>query len=76
MNLLGKLEVNMPLVDLIRSIPNYVKFMNKLYTNKRICKPNEKVQVGSRVSALLKQHLPNKCNDLGSFTIPITISKF
>jgi len=40
MNLLGKLEVNMPLDDLITSISKYVKFMKELCTNKKICKPN------------------------------------
>ncbi|XP_028756059.1 uncharacterized protein LOC114715386 [Neltuma alba] len=75
LNLFSKLEVNVPLLDFLKSMPKYVRFSKELCTNKRKCKPNKLVQIGSSVSALFKPHLPVKCSDPGSFTIPCTIGK-
>ncbi|XP_028768551.1 uncharacterized protein LOC114726152 [Neltuma alba] len=75
LNLFSKLEVNVPLLDFLKSMPKYVRFLKELCTNKRKCKPNKLVQLGSSVLALFKPHLPVKCFDPGSFTIPCTIGK-
>ncbi|XP_028801054.1 uncharacterized protein LOC114756292 [Neltuma alba] len=75
LNLFSKLEVNVPLLDFLKSMPKYVRFLKEPCTNKRKCKPNELVQIGLSVSTLFKPHLPVKCFDLGSFTIPCTIGK-
>ena len=34
---------------------------------------SNKIQLGTNVSSLLKGHLPQKCGDPGSFTIPCQI---
>lgn len=72
--LFSKIEVNIPLLELVKQ-PKYAKFLRDLCKYKKRFKPNEMVQVPSNVSALFKPQLPVKCQDPGSFTIPCTIGK-
>ncbi|XP_073061693.1 uncharacterized protein [Primulina eburnea] len=65
-----KVEINIPLIDAIKQIPRYAKFLKDLCTNKRRFKSDEKVSVGESVSAVIKKSLPNKCKDPGMFTMP------
>ncbi|XP_028785773.1 uncharacterized protein LOC114741683 [Neltuma alba] len=69
----SKLEVNMPFLNMIKSMPAYCKFMKDLCTHKRKFRPNERVQLSSNVLAIFKPQLPIKCQDLGAYTIPCTI---
>ena len=68
-----KVQVNIPLVEAIKQIPRYAKFLKELCTKKRKLKGNEKVSVGENVSAVLQRKLPPKCKDPGTFTIPCNI---
>ncbi|XP_031101884.1 uncharacterized protein LOC116005787 [Ipomoea triloba] len=68
-----KIEVNIPLLDVIKQIPQYDKFLKELCTNKRKLKGNEMVSMGENVSAVLQKRLPSKCKDPGMFTIPCKI---
>ena len=68
-----KVEVNIPLIDAIKQIPRYAKFLKKLSTNKRKLKGNEFVSMGENVSAVLQKKLPPKCKDPGMFTIPCKV---
>ena len=68
-----KVEVNIPLLDAIKQVPRYAKFLKELCSNKRKLSGNEKVSVGENVSAVLQRKLPPKCKDPGTFTIPCTI---
>ncbi|KAL5573539.1 hypothetical protein UlMin_023136 [Ulmus minor] len=70
-----KVQVNIPLLDAIKQVPRYAKFLNELCTNKRKLKGNEIVNFGENVSAVLQGKIPPKCKDPGSFTIPCTIGK-
>ncbi|RDX78576.1 Retrovirus-related Pol polyprotein from transposon 17.6, partial [Mucuna pruriens] len=56
-----KMEINIPLLEAIKQIPIYAKFLKELCTHKRK-KLNEDVEMGR-----------NKCRDLGTFTVPCTI---
>ena len=69
-----KVHVNIPLLDAIKQVPRYAKFLKKLCTNKCKLKGNEVVSVGDNVSAIFQQKLPPKCKDPRSFTIPCIIS--
>jgi hypothetical protein len=66
-------NVNLPLLDVIRNMPAYGKFFKELNTYKRKYGPNEKVMVSENVSAVLQRKLPPKLKDPGSFAINITI---
>ncbi|XP_073064091.1 uncharacterized protein [Primulina eburnea] len=68
-----KVEINIPLIDAIKQIPRYAKFLKDLCTKKRRFKSDEKVSVGESVSAVIKKSLPNKCKDPGMFTMPCVI---
>ncbi|XP_021741538.1 uncharacterized protein LOC110707795 [Chenopodium quinoa] len=73
-----KVEVNIPLLDAIKHIPRYAKFLKELCTNKRNFKPCEKVRMGENIYAVIQKKLPSKCKDPGMFSIPCKIgnSKF
>ncbi|XP_054817283.1 uncharacterized protein LOC129316946 [Prosopis cineraria] len=72
-----KVEVNIPLLEAVN--PKCAKFLKDLCTNKRRLEANENVNLRRSVSALFhgeiqcQPHMPLKCKDLGSFTIPCTI---
>ncbi|XP_068503952.1 uncharacterized protein [Phaseolus vulgaris] len=71
-----KVEVNIPLLDAIKQIPRYAKFLKDLCTHKRRLKGNEKVNMGRNVSALIEKSvaaIPEKCKDPCTFTIPCII---
>ncbi|RDX69219.1 hypothetical protein CR513_51691, partial [Mucuna pruriens] len=76
-----KLEINIPLLDAIKQIPKYAKFLKELCVHKRK-KMREGVEVGGIVSALTRnedftvgaqQVLPKKCRDPRIFSVPSTI---
>ncbi|KAM1489303.1 hypothetical protein ACFXTO_032582 [Malus domestica] len=68
-----KVQVNIPLLDAIKQIPKYAKFLKKLCTTKKRFREKEVVHVSENVSAILQRKLPPKCKDPGSFTIPCVI---
>ncbi|KAM1569366.1 hypothetical protein ACFX10_034490 [Malus domestica] len=69
-----KVQVNIPLLDAIKQVPRYAKFLKELCTTRRRISNKEVVQVSENVSAVLQRKLPPKCKDPGSFTIPCVIS--
>ncbi|XP_050111753.1 uncharacterized protein LOC126590308, partial [Malus sylvestris] len=68
-----KVQVNIPLLDAIKQVPRYAKFLKELCTTRRRISNKEVVQVSENVSAVLQRKLPPKCKDPGSFTIPCVI---
>ncbi|KAM1569365.1 hypothetical protein ACFX10_034489 [Malus domestica] len=68
-----KVQVNIPLLDAIKQVPRYAKFLKELCTNRRRISTKEVVKVSENVSAILQRKLPPKCKDPGSFTIPCVI---
>ncbi|CAN6712749.1 unnamed protein product [Malus baccata var. baccata] len=64
-----KVHVNIPLIDAIKQIPKYAKFLEKLCTTRKRIREKEVVHVSENVSAMLQRKLPPKCKDPGSFTI-------
>ncbi|RDY10475.1 hypothetical protein CR513_05005, partial [Mucuna pruriens] len=76
-----KVEINIPLLDAIKQIPKYAKFLKELCVHKRK-KMKGGVELGGIVSALTRnddliagtrQALPKKCRDPRIFSIPCTI---
>jgi len=53
-----KVEVNIPLLDAIKQIPRYAKFLKELCTHKRRLKGNEKINIRRNVSALIGKFVP------------------
>ncbi|RDX97291.1 hypothetical protein CR513_19949, partial [Mucuna pruriens] len=72
-----KVEINIPLLDTIKQVPKYAKFLKELCVHKRR-KIKGTREIGGVVSALTKNEeltiaLPRKCRDLGIFSVPCTI---
>ena len=70
-----KVQVNISLLDAIRQVPKYAKFLKDLCTKKRRMKGNEVLSVGESCSAILQRKIPLKLKDPGSFIIPCSIGK-
>ena len=60
-----KCEVNIPLLDAIKQVPRYAKFLKELCTIKRKQKLKgcEKVRVGENVSTIIQRKFLAKCKD-------------
>ncbi|RDY11969.1 hypothetical protein CR513_03294, partial [Mucuna pruriens] len=76
-----KVQINIPLLDAIKQIPKYAKFLKELCVQKRK-KMKGGVELGGIVLALTRndnliagtrQALPKKCRDPGIFSVPCTI---
>ncbi|XP_022869921.1 uncharacterized protein LOC111389256 [Olea europaea var. sylvestris] len=65
-----KCEVNISLLDAIKQVPRYAKFLKELCTIKRKqkLKRYEKINVGKMFLQLSKKNLPTKCKDPGIFS--------
>ena len=68
-----RVEVNIPLLEAVKQIPKYAKFLKDLCTNRRKLKGNERVNMGRNVSSIIQPNMPPKCSDPGTFTIPCII---
>ncbi|XP_023769232.1 uncharacterized protein LOC111917820 [Lactuca sativa] len=68
-----KVEVNIPLLDAIKQIPRYAKFLKEICTNKRKLKGSEKISMNKNASAVLQRKLPPKWKDPKMFTVPCKI---
>ncbi|RDY05420.1 hypothetical protein CR513_10747, partial [Mucuna pruriens] len=77
-----KVEINIPLLDAIKQVPQYAKFLKELCVHKRRKIKGSK-EIGGVVSALTRNEefitgtsraLPQKCRDPGIFSVPCTIS--
>ncbi|CAN6560153.1 unnamed protein product [Malus baccata var. baccata] len=68
-----KVQVNIPLLDAIKQVLRYAKFLKELCTTRKRILTKEVVKVGENVSTILQRKLPPKCKDPGSFTIPCVI---
>ena len=71
--ILRKVQINIPLLDAIKQIPPYAKFLKDFCTSKRKFQEHEIVALTEEVSAVLLRKLPPKLKDPGSFTIPCRI---
>ncbi|XP_027090501.1 uncharacterized protein [Coffea arabica] len=68
-----KVEINIPLLDAIKQVPKYAKFLRDLCVNRKRLRGDERIIVGESVSAVLQKKLPPKCENPGRFTVPCKI---
>ncbi|VFQ93628.1 unnamed protein product, partial [Cuscuta campestris] len=69
LDIMGQVEVKLPLVDVLTEMPKYAKFLKDLVTHKRDWEELPMINLNASYSALLLQHMPEKCKDpdKGSF---------
>ncbi|WCJ18594.1 hypothetical protein M5689_000931 [Euphorbia peplus] len=72
-DLFKKIEINLPFLDLLQTMPAYGKFLKDLISTKRKFGDQETVMLSQECSAILTNTLPKKAKDPGSFSIPCTI---
>ena len=73
MEVFKKLHINIPFVDALEQMHNYVKFMKDILSRKRRLLEFETVNLTEECSAILQRKLPQKLKDPDSFTIPYKI---
>ena len=67
------MKVNIPLLDMIKQVPTYAKFLKDLCTVKKGLGIEKKAFITEQVSAIIQSKTPVKYKDLGSPTISVTI---
>ncbi|KAG8485852.1 hypothetical protein CXB51_019166 [Gossypium anomalum] len=73
LDVLKQLHINIPLVEALEQMPNYVKFMKDILSKKQRLGEFETVALMKQCRAYLQEKLPPKSKDLGCFTIPCKI---
>ena len=73
LEVLRQVKVNIPLLDLIKQVPAYAKFLKDLCTIKKGLGIEKKAFLTEHVSAIIQSKYPVKYNDPGSPTIPVNI---
>ncbi|RVW17921.1 Retrovirus-related Pol polyprotein from transposon 412 [Vitis vinifera] len=69
----GQVKVNIPLLDMIKQVPTYAKFLKDLCTVKRGLNVNKKAFLTEQVSAIIQCKSPVKYKDPGCPTISVSI---
>ena len=70
---LRQVKVNIPLLDMIKQVPAYAKFIKDLCTVKRGLIVNKTTFLTEQVSSTIQCKTPVKYKDPGSPTIPVII---
>ena len=70
---LKQVKVNIPLLDMIKQVPSYAKFLKDLCTMKRGVNVNKKAFLTEQVSVIIQCKTPIKYKDPGSPTISMNI---
>ncbi|XP_071708477.1 uncharacterized protein [Rutidosis leptorrhynchoides] len=70
MELIKKVNVNLPFIDVIAGMPKYAQFMKDLLTNRKKMESVSFVTLNAACTAVVTNQLPEKLEDPGCFTIP------
>ena len=73
LEVLRQVKVNIPLLDMIKQVPTYAKFLKDLRTVKRGLNINKKAFLTEQVSAIIECKTPVKYKDSGCPTISVNI---
>ena len=73
LEVLRQVKVNIPLLDMIKQVPTYAKFLKDLCTVKRGLNVNKKAFLTEQVSAIIECKTPVKYKDLRCPTISVNI---
>ncbi|XP_038882222.1 uncharacterized protein LOC120073445 [Benincasa hispida] len=73
LELLRQLHINILLVEALEKMPKYVKFFKDILTTKRRVSETEVIALTQECNALVRNSLPKKQKDPGSFTVLCSI---
>ncbi|XP_070008116.1 uncharacterized protein [Nicotiana sylvestris] len=74
--MLKQIQVNIPLIDALKEMAGYAKMMKDLMSQKFDFQDLATVNLTQTCSAVVTRPVAKKLSNLGSFTIPCTISNF
>ncbi|KAG9450269.1 hypothetical protein H6P81_010234 [Aristolochia fimbriata] len=70
------LQINIPLIEALSQIPLYGKFLKEVLSRRRKVEEQGTILLNKNCSAILRNELPAKLKDPGSFTIPCEIGSY
>ncbi|XP_009613692.1 uncharacterized protein [Nicotiana tomentosiformis] len=73
LSMLSHVQLNIPLVDVLRGIQKYAKYIKDIVAHKRRLAKFETVALTEECTSRVKNKLPQKLKDPGNFTIPVRI---
>ncbi|XP_009590014.1 uncharacterized protein [Nicotiana tomentosiformis] len=73
LEMVKQLYVNIPFTKVLTQMPAYAKFLKEILSSKRNLEETTVVKLNAHCSAILQNKIPQKCWDLGSFTIPCSL---
>nr|XP_043637149.1 uncharacterized protein LOC122608091 [Erigeron canadensis] len=68
-DLIQNINITIPLVDLLAGMPNYAKFLKELISDKKKLEEAKTAVMSAECSAIIKNEIPPKLEDLGRFLI-------
>ena len=76
LDIFKKIEIIIPLAEVISQMPLYAKFLKEILSKKRKIAKEGIVNLTATCSAIIQQKLLTKMKDPGNFTIPCSIRKY
>ena len=73
LDIFKKLQINIPFLEVLKNMPNYVRSMKNILANKKKLGEYGTIELTKEFSAILRKKLPPKLQDPGSFAIPFSI---
>ncbi|XP_009763961.2 uncharacterized protein [Nicotiana sylvestris] len=73
LSMLSQVQLNIPLIDVLREIPKYAKYIKDIVAHKRRVTEFETVALTEECTSRVQNKLPQKLKDPGSFTIRVRI---
>ncbi|XP_070035502.1 uncharacterized protein [Nicotiana tomentosiformis] len=73
LDMLKQIHLNIPLLDMVREVPKYEKYIKDIVENKRRLTEFETGALTEECTSRIQHKLPEKIKDPGSFTIPMRI---
>ncbi|GJS47550.1 hypothetical protein Tco_0597671 [Tanacetum coccineum] len=73
-DLIKEVRINVPLIDVLAGMPNYEKFFKDLVSNKSKMEQISAAFLNEECFVIVRNKLPPKLGDPGSFLIPCTIA--
>nr|XP_009626869.1 uncharacterized protein LOC104117514 [Nicotiana tomentosiformis] len=73
LEMLKKLYVNIPFIEVLTQILAYVKFLKEILSSKRKLEKTTVVKLNAHCNAILQNKISQKCGNPGSFTIPCSL---
>ncbi|GJV21966.1 reverse transcriptase domain-containing protein [Tanacetum coccineum] len=75
LDMIRKVRINVPLIDVLAGMPNYGKFLKELINNKHKIEQISAAFLSDESSAMIQNKVPPKLEDPGSFLIPCNFNK-